>query len=56
MTRTLSLKRDVLQELSTDELDAVVGGTLTAISCLTYVSCLVLACLPTVQLDECVQG
>ena len=52
MTRTLTLKRDVLQELSSDELAGVAGGTTagtktvldTMYSCLTYQSC---ACMLT---------
>jgi hypothetical protein len=54
MTRKLSLKRDVLQELSSDELTGVAAGTKTTIdtktlldtmySCLTYQSC---ACVIT---------
>lgn len=48
--RTLSLKRDVLQELTTDELEVVNGGTReTLYSCYTYVSCGVLECLPTLK-------
>jgi hypothetical protein len=44
--RTLTLKRDVLTELSADELTGVVAGTLeTAYSCLDYVSCHIVDCL-----------
>jgi hypothetical protein len=49
MRRTLTLKRDVLQELTTADLNAVVGGLptgVTGISCLAYVSCWVADCLP----------
>jgi hypothetical protein len=47
MTRKLSLKRDVLTELSSDELTGVVAGTLkpTAYSCLDYISCYALQCV-----------
>ena len=55
MTRTLTLKRDVLQELSTDELSEIVGGTVTAFSCLTYISCFVTACLIPTR-DDCVDA
>jgi len=49
--RKLSLKRDVLNELTTDELTGVVGGTKeTMYSCMTYVSCYILDCVAT--LDE----
>lgn len=45
MTRKLSLKRDVLQELTTGELTGVVGGTFeTAYSCLDYVTCDIVRC------------
>lgn len=42
--RTLSLKRDELSELTSDELSGVVGGV-TQLSCLAYVSCFATACL-----------
>ena len=46
MTRKLTLKRDVLQELSSDDLNLVVGGTRdTLFSCYTFVSCNILECL-----------
>ena len=45
-SRQLTLKRDVLQELGTDELAEVVAGTATGTgagqtrhSCLAYISC-----------------
>jgi hypothetical protein len=45
-TRKLTLKRDVLRELGTDELAEVVAGTATGVgagqtrhSCLAYISC-----------------
>ena len=45
-TRKLTLKRDVLQELGTDELADVIAGTATGTgagqtrhSCLAYISC-----------------
>ena len=54
--RTLNLKRDVLVELSTDELTGVVGGTVktvevreTLYSCYAYISCGVVECLPTLR-------
>ena len=50
MKRTLSLKRDVLQELSSDELTSVVGGTReTLYSCMAYISCDILRCLVEVE-------
>ena len=46
MARTLILKRDVLRELSNDELSGVVAGTReTMYSCLDYVSCHIVDCL-----------
>lgn len=46
MTRTLSLKKDVLQELTTDELRGVVAGTRdTLYSCMDFVSCDIVNCL-----------
>ena len=46
MTRTLSLKREALRELSTEELTGVAGGTRdTLFSCYTFVSCNPLDCL-----------
>lgn len=56
MHRRLSLKREVLQELSTADLTAVVGAAppditdikdiaQTAYSCLAYISCNILACV-----------
>ncbi len=49
MPRKLSLKRDVLQELTPHELSGVAGGrdTNTCISCLDYISCWLADCLPT---------
>lgn len=44
MTRTLSLKRTVLRELTVDELGAV-GGAEGSLSCLDYVSCNMLDCV-----------
>lgn len=51
MTRTLSLKRDVLQELTSGELGAVAGGTTggTEASCLDYISCWAFQCLFTLR-------
>jgi bacteriocin-like protein len=40
--RSLSLKRELVQELSTDELTAVVGGGETLYSCYAVISCDVL--------------
>ena len=45
MTRKLSLKKDVLQELTTDELRGVAGGHPTWFSCLDYISCNPLDCV-----------
>lgn len=45
MKRTLSLKRTVVRELTSDELGAVVGGGPLSLSCLDYVSCNLLDCL-----------
>jgi hypothetical protein len=54
MPRKLSLKRDVLQELGTDELKDVIGGTKeTLYSCLAYISCDLLRCAPT--LNGCIE-
>ena len=48
--RTLSLKREVLQELTATDLHAVVGGQPTGdqtnVSCLDYISCWAWQCLP----------
>lgn len=50
-SRKLTLKRDVLQELGTDELADVVAGTATGTgaatrhSCLTYISCFQQECV-----------
>lgn len=53
--RSLSLKRDVLQELTTDELAGVTGGTReTLYSCLAFISCGVVECLPTIK-DRCIE-
>lgn len=50
MTRRLALRREVLRELSTDELAAVVGGTRdTFYSCLDFVSCDLIRCVTTVE-------
>ena len=62
MARKLTLKRDVLQELSTADLDQVVGGgttgcvggTDTMYSCYTYISCHIIACLPTFK-THCIE-
>lgn len=47
MKRTLALKKEALTELSTDELDAVVGGTTpitrTCTPIVSYVPCFVVA-------------
>ena len=50
MTRTLSLKRETLQDLTPAELGAVVGGN-TNISCLDYISCFPWQCVPTFGRD-----
>lgn len=48
MKRKLVLKRDVVRELTTDEMTEVVGGTKeTLFSCYTVISCNPLDCLPT---------
>ncbi len=56
MNRKLSLKRDVLQELTSAELTGVVAGTKdTMYSCMTFISCYITDCL----LDPsqlCVEG
>lgn len=44
MTRRLSLKKDVLQELTTAELGSVAGGA-TEFSCLDYISCFPWQCV-----------
>ena len=44
MKRTLSLKRSVLRELTSDELGAVAGAD-GSLSCLDYVSCNLLDCV-----------
>ena len=50
MPRKLSLKRDVLQELTPQELGVVVGGTRdTLYSCMAYVSCDIVNCLLSVE-------
>ncbi|HVF06179.1 MAG TPA: hypothetical protein VNA20_15160 [Frankiaceae bacterium] len=61
MTRKLSLKRETLQELTTDELHGVAGAAQTRqglcetmFSCMTFISCNVVECLPTVK-DPCVE-
>ena len=49
MRRTLSLTREVLQELTTADLADVVGGgvtDVTCLSCLDYISCWAVQCLP----------
>ncbi len=50
--RKLSLRREELQELTADELTGVVGGA-TWFSCMTYISCNPVACLPT--FDGCIE-
>jgi len=48
LKRKLVLKRDVVRELTTDEMTEVVGGTKeTFFSCYTFISCNPLDCLPT---------
>jgi hypothetical protein len=47
--RTLSLKREQVQELSTDELRGVVGGGETMYSCMAYISCDIVNCLLSVE-------
>lgn len=60
MNRRLSLRREVLSELSDSDLRAVAGGETTqqlSFSCLTVVSCFPLQCVtryPTLC-RECVQ-
>jgi len=46
MRRTLSLRREVLRELSDADLNVVAGGTVpqTWYSCLDFLSCNVLQC------------
>ncbi len=51
--RTLSLKRDVLRDLTTDELRDVAGGA-TGFSCLDYISCYPTQCLPTFD-NRCIE-
>ena len=54
MPRKLSLKKDVLRELTTDELRGVNAGTRdTMYSCMTFISCYVTDCLPT--FDGCIE-
>lgn len=48
-TRRLSLKRDVLQELTPGELGVVAGGG-TEASCLDYISCWAWQCLFTLRM------
>ena len=48
MKRTLTLKRDVLQELTAAELGSVAGGN-TAYSCLDYISCFIHQCVLTLN-------
>ena len=57
MTRKLTLKRDVLQELSSDELSGVVAGTTkeTMYSCMTYISCYITDCLVD-RTQLCLEG
>jgi hypothetical protein len=43
--RKLALKRELLADLSTDELRAVAGAGVTMLSCATYISCNPLACV-----------
>lgn len=46
-SRTLHLKREALQQLTVEELDSVVGGTGDlSFSCLDYISCNPIDCLP----------
>ena len=54
--RTLSLKREPLQELSTDELTGMAGGKpsdWSCASCMTYVSCHFTDCIGN-TLNTCV--
>jgi hypothetical protein len=47
-TRQLSLRRDVLRELTPGEL-GIVAGTGTEASCLDYISCWAVQCLRTLR-------
>lgn len=47
-SRKLSLKRDVLQDITPDELVSVAGGG-TQFSCLDYISCGIVECLLTLR-------
>ena len=50
MTRRLALRREVLRELSTDELASVVGGTReTLYSCMDFESCDFVRCVISVE-------
>lgn len=56
MTRKLVLKREALQELTSDEMRDVVAGTRpTWFSCLTYISCNPLDCVSE-RTKLCVEG
>ena len=52
-SRTLTLKREALRQLTADELHTVAGGPMTMFSCLAYISCNPVACLPTI--DGCIE-
>lgn len=46
-SRTLMLKRESLQQLTSGELDSVVGAAQTRYSCLDGISCWWWQCVPT---------
>ena len=55
--RTLSLKREALQELTTAELAGVAGGAQTewsCHSCMTYVSCYMTDCVTRLSVPDCI--
>lgn len=54
MTRKLTLKRETVRELGTDELAGVAAGTVQTFSCLDYVSCFPWECLPTFD-SRCIE-
>ncbi|HEX8001091.1 MAG TPA: hypothetical protein VF519_00180 [Mycobacteriales bacterium] len=54
-TKRLVLRSESVRELSVGELESVAGGvTLTCFSCLDYISCNPVACLPTFD-GRCIQ-
>lgn len=54
-TKRLVLRREAVRELSAGELEQVVGGvTVTCFSCLDFISCNPLDCLPTFD-RRCIQ-